>query len=52
MGKKYSVEDDMAIVEFCLNCTKSKCYGTCEELKAHKRKIAKKEQSKTRGDKK
>lgn len=37
MGKKYDIEEDKFIVDFCLNCNRRSCKGNCEELKKAKR---------------
>ena len=33
MGKKYDIQEDMVVIEFCLNCTDKKCNGICDKLK-------------------
>ena len=35
--RKLHYEESQETVDFCLNCTKKKCYGNCEELKKFKR---------------
>jgi hypothetical protein len=32
MGKKYDIQDDKVIVDFCLNCTEKVCNGNCDKL--------------------
>lgn len=49
MGKKYYVEDSEAVADVCLNCTKPKCRGFCEEFKRKKEKILESEKKKNRG---
>lgn len=46
MPRAYETDIDEGIVQFCLNCEKSKCYGNCEELKAEKRRIKREREKK------
>lgn len=41
MGKIYETKTEAALIEFCLNCTRGKCYGGCEALKKEKQRITK-----------
>ena len=43
MGKIYDTTTEPALIEFCLNCTRKKCYGACEALKKEKQRITKKQ---------
>lgn len=36
MGKKYDIQEDKVIVDFCLNCTEKACNGNCDKLKMAK----------------
>ena len=38
---KESTEEKEEIIQFCLNCTKKKCKGTCNDIRELKKKYGK-----------
>lgn len=36
MGKRYEIQDDKVVVDYCLNCTNKDCNGNCDKIRTIK----------------